>query len=187
MGRIREPVQVLGIMAVISRHEQAVEWSAGRMAGIGGAVALTSERFEHGETGFYEKEMGDGLFKQFLLFERWIGQGDLADWKIFTNGLEAEFAASGNFPQKRPLNLDPGYLSEAKLVLGTTKDRDHRIYLRDGIYAEVTLHYERHHWVAQRWTYPDYQRADYQHFFSRCRDYFRDRKGELAAGPSKTK
>lgn len=137
---------------------------------------MESPRFEHGETGFYAREMGAGLFKQFLLFDRWIDQADLADWKVLTNRLELDFAASGNFEEKRPLNLDPGYLSEAKLVLATTKDRDHRIYLRDGIYAEVTLHYVKNEWQGARWTYPDYQRADYHEFFSQCREYFRRKK-----------
>ncbi len=176
MGRIREPLQVLAIVAVISRHDGVVSWTKERLAGMGGEVALESRRFEHGETGFYEREMGAGLYKQFLLFEQWIDQAELADWKVLTNRLEEEFAATGKFEEKRPLNLDPGYLSEAKLVLATTKDRDHRIYLRDGIYAEVTLHYVKNEWQGARWTYPDYQRADYHAFFSECRDYFRKRK-----------
>jgi hypothetical protein len=47
------------------------------------------------------------------------------------------------WPEPRPLNLDPGYLTEAKLVLATTKDRNHRLYLDRGIFAEVTLCYQR--------------------------------------------
>lgn len=143
---------------------------------MGGAVVLSSPRFEFGETGFYLREMGPGLFKQFLVFGNWIDQSRLADWKTKTNQLESEFAAAGVREVPRPLNLDPGYLSEAKLVLATTKDRDHRIYLRDGIYAEVTLHFEQNRWVAARWTYPDYRRPDYHAFFDQCRDYFRQHK-----------
>jgi len=176
MGRIREPVPVLAILAVISRYDEAVGWTKEQLKELGGPVALESPAFEHGETGFYEQEMGTGLFKQFLAFERLIAQSDLADWKVLTNRLETGFLATGQFDESRPLNLDPGYISEAKLVLATTKDRDHRIYLRDGIYAEVTLHFEKNEWHASRWTYPDYRRSDYQLFFSQCREYFRKRK-----------
>ena len=79
----------------------------------------------------------------------------------------------GNQLLKQFVAFEPGYLTEAKLVLATTKDRDHRIYLHDGIYAEVTLNWVRGGWVNQRWTYPDYQRADFQEFFTKCRDYLR--------------
>jgi len=78
----------------------------------------------------------------------------------------------------RPLNLDPGYLTEAKLVLASTKDHAHRIYLGRGIYAEVTLHYQNGRWQSHDWTYPDFQRPDYHLFFSQCRDFFRRRGTE---------
>jgi hypothetical protein len=75
--------------------------------------------------------------------------------------------------EPRPLNLDPGYLTPAKLVLASTKDHAHRIYLSRGIYAEVTLFYKDRHWQPREWTFPDYRRADYQEFFSQCRAYLR--------------
>lgn len=77
--------------------------------------------------------------------------------------------------ESRPLNIDPGYISEAKLVLATTKDRDHRIYLSGGIFAEVTLHFRAKQWTSSRWTYPDYQREDFQAFFTKCRNLLRER------------
>jgi hypothetical protein len=73
----------------------------------------------------------------------------------------------------RPLNLDPGYLGLGKLVLASTKDHAHRLYLSRGIYAEVTLNYQDRGWRHHDWTFPDYRRADYQQFFSQCRDYLR--------------
>jgi hypothetical protein len=78
-------------------------------------------------------------------------------------------------PETRPLNLDPGYVSEAKLVLATTKDRDHRLYLQRGIYAEVTLHYYHRKWTPRDWTYPDYRSDEYHLFLDKCRDYLRQR------------
>jgi hypothetical protein len=68
------------------------------------------------------------------------------------------------------LNLDPGYLTAAKLVLASTKDHAHRLYLGQGIYGEVTLSYRQGHWQHREWTYPDYRRADFQDFFLRLRD-----------------
>jgi hypothetical protein len=57
--------------------------------------------------------------------------------------------------------------------LASTKDHAHRIYLNDGIYAEVTLAYRRGGWQAFPWTYPDYRRHDFQEFFTRCRESLR--------------
>ena len=70
----------------------------------------------------------------------------------------------------RPLNLDPGYLTPAKLVLASTKDFAHRIYLSQGIFAEITLQYQHQRWKHHEYTFPDYRRADYQRFFSACRE-----------------
>ncbi len=182
MGRIREPKQVLPIVAVISRHETAIGWTAARLYATCGECCLCSAAFAFGETGFYEREMGPGLFKVFLAFERLIEETDLADWKVLANGLEVRFRDEHDFPEARPLNLDPGYLSDAKLVLATTKDRDHRICIGQGIYAEVTLHFEGRQWVPARWTYPDYRREDYHAFFSECREWFRKHKEPAGGG-----
>jgi hypothetical protein len=105
----------------------------------------------------------------------------LADAKILANRWEVEYRERHNHPEPRPLNIDPGYLTEAKLVLATTKDRDHRLYLRDGIFAEVTLYYHRGLWQKSRWTYPDYQRGDVHVFLNQCRDYLRSRYASLTS------
>ena len=80
--------------------------------------------------------------------------------------------------EPRPLNLDPGYLTLGKLVLASTKDFAHRIYLSRGIYAEVTLYYRHGRWEHHQFTFADYRREDYQHFFSQCRDVLHRRLRE---------
>jgi hypothetical protein len=121
--------------------------------------------------------MGADLKKQFIACERLIDPGELARIKRETNHWEAEYATLGRHPEPRPLNLDPGYITPAKLVLASTKDHAHRIYLKDGIFAEVTLAFRHHQWQPMEWTYPDYRRADYQAFFTRCREYLLTLRG----------
>ena len=118
-----------------------------------------------------------GLKKQFLAAERLIDPALLAAIKRQTNEWEAEYAALDRHPEPRPLNLDPGYITAAKLVLASTKDHAHRIYLQDGIYAEVTLAYRHRAWQPLEWTYPDYRRADFQEFFTRCREFLLQHSG----------
>jgi hypothetical protein len=117
--------------------------------------------------------MGPSLEKCFFAFERLVDPGELADRKWQANAWEAEYAESAGHEEPRPLNVDPGYLTPAKLVLASTKDHAHRIYLSRGIYAEVTLFYKDRRWQHRAWTFADYRRADYQRFFTECREYLR--------------
>jgi hypothetical protein len=175
MGAIASHRPVLLLVAAFSRYDDALDWGRRQCEAAFGPIAVESERFEHNETTYYEREMGTGLRKTFWAFERLVDPAHLVDAKLTTNGWEAEYSAAADKPEPRPLNLDPGYLTEAKLVLVSTKDRDHRLYLDRGIFAENTLFFRAGGWQLRPWTYPDYQRADYHLFFTRCRDYLRQR------------
>src|SRR6185295_8579129 len=122
-------------------------------------------------TDYYEATMGAGLGKTFLAFERLADPALVADWKLLTGEWEAEYASLGRHAEARPLNLDPGYITPAKLVLASTKDHAHRIYLGGGIFAEVTLSYRQRKWQPHEWTYPDYRRDDFRRFFTQCREW----------------
>jgi hypothetical protein len=178
MGELHEPAPVLLVLAAFSRHEQALDWGRERAVASWGAVALESPRFSFEETAYYEPTMGTGIRKCFWAFERLIDPATLVELKLQTNAWEAEYAGSGGHAELRPLNLDPGYLTPAKLVLASTIDHAHRLYLSRGIFAEVTLFYKDRQWQHRDWTFPDYRRGDYQQFFSECREYLRRRERE---------
>jgi hypothetical protein len=143
-----------------------------------GEIALESPRFDFRQTDYYAASMGDGLKKCFWAFAGLRDPAELVDWKLAANDWEAEYTRRAAHPEARPLNLDPGYLTLAKLVLASTKDHAHRIYLGRGIYAEVTLYFKDGRWQHRDWTFPDYRRADYQEFFNAARQYFRARGRE---------
>ena len=168
---------VLLILAAFSRYSEALDWAKRKAEGEWGPVALESQPFDHRETDYYEATMGRDLKKNFLAFETLTDPAGLVTWKEVSSSWESEYQRFKRHPEARPLNLDPGYLTEAKLVLATTKDRDHRIYLDRGIYAENTLFFHHGAWQPRPWTYPDYRRADYHQFFDRCREYLRKRYG----------
>jgi hypothetical protein len=123
-------------------------------------------------TEYYAEDMGGGLIRRFVSFRDLADPGGLADVKLATNRLEEEFAVSSSAGPRRRVNLDPGYVTLAQVVLATTKNFGHRIYLRDGIYAEVTLNFLRHAWRAREWTYPDYRSEEYQRFFLAVRERY---------------
>lgn len=177
MGEISNPDSVLLLFAVSSRHAAALERARERIAAAHGPLALASDAFDFTETDYYAATMGKDLKKQFVACHNLVDPGTLARIKLSTNRWETEYAATSGHPEPRPLNLDPGYITPAKLVLASTKDHAHRLYLAEGIYAEVTLAYRGRAWQPQEWTYPDYRRADYQAFFTTCREFLMAHRG----------
>ena len=173
MAEISQHRPVLLLLAAFSRNDKTLDWARERASQHWGPIELEIARFVHDETTYYSASMGTDLKKTFFAFKGLIDPAELPELKIQAYDWEQEYAGLGNYQEQRPLNLDPGYLTEAKLVLATAKDRDHRIYLKKGIYAEVTLFYRSGAWQKRPWTYPDYQRADYHEFFTRCREYLR--------------
>ena len=114
---------------------------------------------------YYRDEMGDAIRRQFLSCERLIGAGKLAALKQMTNTMEDDWRA----PRGRQVNIDPGYVAATKLVLASTKDAAHRIYLSGGIYAEVTLIFNHGSFQPHAHTYPDYAAAEAVAFFNAVR------------------
>ncbi len=173
MGAPADPSPVLLLLAAFSRYDSVLTWARQTAESAWGPVALASPAFEFTETDYYQSTMGLGLKKQFFTFQQLIDPAQLIDLKLQTNQWEADYAALGNHPEQRPLNLDPGYITLAKLVLASTKDHAHRLYLGQGIYAEITLSFRSAAWQPSSWTYPDYRRPDFQQFFLHCREYLK--------------
>jgi len=145
----------------------------GQLTEVLGAVDDQTPIFDFSFTDYYEEEMGGGLKKMFLSFAKCVHPGNLAKIKKKTNEIEDLWSVEG----KRSINLDPGYLSGAKLVLASTKDFAHRIYLSGGIYGDVQLQYRHNHFQPSHWTYPDYQTDLALSFFYRVREkYIREEK-----------
>jgi hypothetical protein len=173
MGEPTPHPPVLLLLAAFSRHDDALDWAKQRAVETWGPIAHESPRFEFVETSYYDATMGAGIKKVFFTFQRPFAPEGIVDVKLATNHWEEEYAAQAGKPEPRPLNLDPGYLTLGKLVLASTKDFAHRIYLSQGIYAEITLQYRHRRWEHHQYTFPDYRREDYQRFFTECRDVIR--------------
>jgi len=175
MGEPCLPDPVLLIVAAFSRHDSALAWARQRLEQTFGPVALASPPFLFNQTRYYEPEMGPGLWKHFLAFERLVAADCLPEVKQLTNALESELARLSTYPESRPLNLDPGVLSLGKFLLATTKDQAHRVYLRDGIYAEVTLRFHAGAFEPWPWTYADYRQEGVLAFLQEARAWYRRR------------
>lgn len=179
MGEPTFHTPVMLLMAAFSRYGEALDWASQRAVETWGPIEHESPRFDFAETHYYDATMGAGQKKCFFTFQRLIDPAELVEIKLLTNAWETEYAAQTGHAEPRPLNLDPGYLTLGKLILASTKDFAHRIYLSRGIYAEVTLQYKHHQWRHHEYTFADYRRADYQEFFSNCRDTLHRRLREM--------
>ena len=134
-----------------------------------GKIDFSSKLIPFTYTKYYDKEMGPGILRKFISFKELIDAGRIAEIKNHSCRLEKQFSSPRG---ARRINLDPGYVSGAKLVLATTKDYDHRVYLRDGIYAEGTLHFRNGSFESHPWTYPDYRTEEYIEIFNKIRTLF---------------
>ena len=178
MGIPHEHPKVRAVLGILSAFPDLLGLAAERAEAIFGPPDLTSDVFPFDFTEYYRDEMGTDIKRRFLSYPRLIAPDQLAEIKLRTNRLEAEIAEEHSRGVRRPVNLDPGYLTLSKLVLATTKDYGHRIYLRDGIYAEVTLRFRGGRFEPWPWTYPDYRTEPYLAFFRQVRDAYRK---EIAA------
>ena len=151
----------------LGRRDMA-EAILGRLEDLFGPIDRVSRWLPFDYTDYYTREMGGPLYRRLAAFKQLIDQEQLPDIKLSTNALEADYAARG----RRGVNIDPGYLLLERLVLATGKNFSHRIYLRHGIYADLTLIYRKGRFESLPWTYPDYADARLQDFLYKVRDRY---------------
>lgn len=168
MGKITKPEPVKLIVGFIFKDGPSLVRAKTLLEKRFGRIDFESQTLPFIHTNYYSQEFGTGLFKKIVSFCKPIDPGKLAEIKIFTNKIEGMMARN----KKRLINIDPGYLDLAKLILASTKDYIHRIYLGKGIYAEKTLFYKGKTYRAWEWTYPDYRTPEYIAIFNDIRQLY---------------
>jgi hypothetical protein len=165
MGLIRKADEVKLFAGLITASKSLAEEALGMFSERFGRVDHKSPEIDFSFTDYYKSEMGQTLYRYWVSFETLVNPSSLSDAKIYSNVIEEQFMENG----QRRVNIDPGYITPAKIVLASSKDFSHRIYLRDGIYAEVTLIYKHKNFTSLPWTYPDYQSPTAFKFFNEIR------------------
>ena len=119
--------------------------------------------------GIMPQEM-ETLHKRMVVFETLMPIEQIHRVKILSNDLEKLYEKKG----LRQVNIDPGYVTEAKVALFSTKDFFHRMYIADGIFGEITLTYRaKKGFEALPWTFPDYRQEERLQFFNGVRNWYR--------------
>ncbi|HEX42921.1 MAG TPA: DUF4416 family protein [Phycisphaerales bacterium] len=169
MWELKDPAPVKLIIGILAANRQCLDEAVEAAGRRFGAVDLRSEEWPFDSTEYYRKQIGPRILRQFISIDDLIDPGLLGAIKLMTNALERRLAVQAALPLPRPVNLDPGCIEPSKLVLATTKNYSHRIYIGRRIWAEVTLVYDKG-WKAMPYTYPDYRQECYFEFFDQVRE-----------------
>jgi hypothetical protein len=166
MGRVRSGDPALLFVGTLYSDERILNNSKKLLEQNFGDILLSSQSISWEYSDYYKDEIGWPLFRQFIFFKILIDPGLLSDIKLKTNEIEDTLSSEG----KRRVNLDPGYLTLSKIVLASTKNYAHRIYLGKGIYGEVTLIYKDDTYNPHLFTYRDYQDKTCIEIFIKARE-----------------
>jgi len=170
---------IIGILSAIPEKQDKVEQFLREEFGY---IDFKSRLLPFEFTNYYNPEMGKEIKKWFISFENLIDPSLLYDIKIRTNRIEKIFSIHG----KRKMNLDPGMMSLDRFMLATTKNNGHRVPLRQGIYAEVTLLFVNRKFQALPWTYADFCSEEYQHILLEIRQLYKNNLKEIEVAGRKS-
>lgn len=173
MGNIRTPKPVKLFVGMLSPDPLLLDTCADILGSEYGPIDYQSAATPWEFSDYYREEMGPGILRKFIFFERLVDPGILPQVKHFASRIEERSADRQGNALRRRINLDPGYITEAKVALATTKDYAHRIYIGDGIYAEVTLRYQGGRFTPLDSTYPDYRTKESLEMFIKARELLR--------------
>ena len=174
MSRLEEAVLVKLFMGIIYSKNAQVYKCIKTLEKRFSKTDFISERLPFHYTTYYEKEMGTELSRIVITFKALIKRDKLVKIKHFTNELEKAFSTNGN----RQINLDPGYIAPEHLIIATGKGYYHRPYLGRGVYADLTLVYQKKDFRPLKWTYPDYRTNKLRTIFKNLRERYMLELGE---------
>ena len=175
MKELKEPVPALFLCGLLFNDHDVFRQATRVLEEKFGKVRTFSPEWPFYHTDYYAREMGSGLKRIFLLFSRLMPQDCLVHAKHACREIEEQFLKNG----ARTINIDPGILTPERLVLATSKNFTHRIYLGQGVFAEITLMATRSGFRTLEWTFPDYASPEILSFWNKSRrDYLARLKQE---------
>lgn len=163
------PKEVKFFVGCLYRSREKLSLAVKELENCFGKVDLESEEFPFDVTDYYEKEIGKGIKRRFFSFSGLFNPVYLSDAKLITNEIEKKLAVNG----RRSVNLDIGYIDFDKVVLASAKYCIHKIYIGHGIYADMTLHYEKGKYFPYPWAFMDFKSERYHRFFLKMREIYK--------------
>lgn len=165
MGELAPFPLVKVFVGVLTAHPDLLHTIQPVLEDQWGPLEAVSESIPFSHSTYYEAEMGSPLFKSLISFKTVISPEKAYALKVFSQQIEAHYRQDS----RRPINLDPGYITPYQVVLLSTKNYAHRIALQQGIYAELELIYTKGTYQTLPWTYPDFKLKAFQDFLQKIR------------------
>lgn len=178
MGKPKRPQRVKLIIGMLTKNKKLFDYLEEFFVKEFGEIDYKSPVLLFDHTTYYKREFGHPLKRRFISFKDLILPEDISKIKLVTNSIEERFAKKKKGSLNRKINIDPGYVSDSKLILVTTKDYYHRIYLNKGVYGEVTLAWKKQSFRPFEWTYPDYRTPEYINILNRIRGIYMKERGK---------
>jgi hypothetical protein len=170
MWEIANPKPVKLIIGILAADQTCLAAAVEAVRAKFGPLDLESPVWPFTQTEYYKEQAGASISRQFVTVEKLIDPGNLAEIKLTTNRIEQELSQQLALDLPRPVNLDPGTLEPSKLVLASTKNFSHRIYIGQNIYAELTLSFIKGSWQSYSYTFSDYKGPNYHPFLTKARE-----------------
>lgn len=175
MGRIMPPEKAMLFVGFLYNDTLIFKKSLDILTEVYGEILFISEQMYWNYSEYYKSELGDNILRQFVFLKNLIDPATIVDIKLQTNKFEEIFTVDN----KRKINIDPGYVTLSKIILATTKNYSHRIYLGKGIYAEATLIYKNNTYLPFFYTYRDYKEKKYIDIFMKARNELKNLLKEI--------
>jgi Domain of unknown function (DUF4416) len=150
-----EPVKYF--IAILWADQGALSETYARLRESWGAIDFEGPDRLFDLTHYYDQEMGPDLQRRLISFAALRSPEELAQAKLTCNAVEDALADA----KGRRVNLDLGYLDHNKIVLASAKGAGQKIYLRDGIYADLVARYAQGRYQPFPWTFLDFKDGRY--------------------------
>jgi hypothetical protein len=170
MSKPEKPLPVKLLAGVLTGRLELLEPAALALTEAFGPIDYRSRPVPFDVTNYYEAEMGPNIQRVFFSFENLILPDQLPSVKLKTDAIEERFAENG----KRKVNIDPGYMDYHKVVLASNKYGSQKVYLSEGVWADITLHYTKGRFLPHDWSFPDFKKGLYEPFFLEIRTRYKN-------------
>lgn len=169
---LSEPPFVKFFVTILFSDQERLQIAVKELEELFGEIDFQSEYFLFDSSDYYQQEMGGEIKRVFLSFLKLRPPDFLIEAKKRSIDIERKLAVEG----KRKVNIDPGYIDYSKLVLSTHKGGGCKIYLKDGVWADLILRYEKGKFIPFPWTFPDFESSKYYEVLLHIRSIYKNQR-----------
>lgn len=152
----REPL-VQGLCFIIQNQDTWSESILSSLIENFGPTSYKGTLFPFTSGSYYYSEMGQPLYRGVISFSQLWQTQYMVEAKLKATEIEKKLSTEN----KRKFNIDVGYFDQDKLVLASFKRSGPKLYLKQGVYADMLLLYQKGSFVPFEWAFADFKADTY--------------------------